>query len=406
MNFALGLLVLLSSASSALAKSPAPFFLRDGDSVAMLGDSITEMAGYTNSFEMWLITRFPHWKLKFRNVGLGSDRAPGGDSRFGSHVLPLKPTVLTVSFGMNDGEYGPFNSLYFQRFMDGLRGIAKQAAAVSLRTIWITPQAYEKTDFGSARQGYNETLEAFSAGIKTVADEGGDRFVDQFHPYLDFIDKVRASNPKGRIGGPDAVHPGVEGSTLMAYAILKSLDFPTLVSEVVIDAARNRVIAVRQCEVAKLDASETGVRFERKDFALPFFPPGADSILAWAPVRDELNQYLLRVTGLKSGLYHFAVGGIYANSFTAEQLRVGVNLTASVLRNGPILDHMNKVWGTLLAKNAYYHDNFFRGFIVPGLTLPAAELLARENTLARLESDLLSVLRMEYLPAELKLDGT
>jgi hypothetical protein len=82
----LRLLIALCATFSATS-SAAPFFLRDGDNVVFLGDSVTEMQLYTNAVELWTITRFPQWKMTFRNAGLGSDRSPGGDSRFKRDVM-------------------------------------------------------------------------------------------------------------------------------------------------------------------------------------------------------------------------------------------------------------------------------------------------------------------------------
>ena len=75
----------------------------------MIGDSITEQHLYSNYVEMWTVTRFPAWKLTFRNVGIGGDRSTGGNSRFKRDVLAHKPTAMTVDFGMNDGGYRPFD---------------------------------------------------------------------------------------------------------------------------------------------------------------------------------------------------------------------------------------------------------------------------------------------------------
>src|SRR5688572_22820147 len=89
------------------------FFFKDGDSVVMMGDSITEQHLYSNYVEMWSVSRFPAWKLTFRNVGIGGDRSVGGKNRFKRDVLAHKPTALTVDFGMNDGNVRPFEEKAF-----------------------------------------------------------------------------------------------------------------------------------------------------------------------------------------------------------------------------------------------------------------------------------------------------
>ena len=49
------------------------FFIKDGDRVVFLGDSITEQRLYTTYLEAYALTRHPEWKLWFRNVGWGGD---------------------------------------------------------------------------------------------------------------------------------------------------------------------------------------------------------------------------------------------------------------------------------------------------------------------------------------------
>ena len=143
------------------------FFFRDGDRVVMIGDSITEQHLYSNYVEMWTVTRFPHWKITFRNVGIGGDRSVGGNARFARDVLLHKPTAMTVDFGMNDGSYREFSEQTFKPYVDGLQGMADQAKAANIRTAWVTPQPLDNDEQGkTALTGYNQTLEKFSEGVK------------------------------------------------------------------------------------------------------------------------------------------------------------------------------------------------------------------------------------------------
>src|SRR5258708_36035740 len=80
----------------------ADFFFKDGDTVVMIGDSITEQHLYSNYVEMWTVTRFPAWKLTFRNTGVGGDTSGGGNGRSQRHVVSYRPPATTVDFGMDD----------------------------------------------------------------------------------------------------------------------------------------------------------------------------------------------------------------------------------------------------------------------------------------------------------------
>ena len=130
-----GICLLVCIASLAARAAAADFFFKDGDVIAVMGDSITEQHLYSNYLEMWTLSRFPAWKLEFHNVGIGGDRSPGGNSRFVRDVLTFKATAMTVDFGMNDGGYTKFNSPGFRTYLEGLEGIASQPRR--LASAWL-----------------------------------------------------------------------------------------------------------------------------------------------------------------------------------------------------------------------------------------------------------------------------
>ena len=352
--------------------SAADFFFKDGDVVVMIGDSITEQHLYSNYVEMWTVTRFPNWKLTFRNVGIGGDRSPGGNGRFARDVLLHKPTAMTADFGMNDGGYGGFNENTFKVYMDGLQGVANQAKAANIRTAWVTPQPLDNGDQGpTALTAYNLTLEMFSEGVKVIADKNGGLFVDQFHPYLAALDGARGKGPKyDRITGGDAVHPGPPGQALMAASILKGLSFPSLVSSAEIDAAGGKVVAAKNCTIENVIVKDGGLSFSRLDGALPFFPADAVGILPHASILEELNDYRLKVTGLAREKYEVRVGGKKIAELTHEELAVGANLASGALTDGPIADQAKAVRTAVENKNRFHHDMIFRGIVLSNVSIP------------------------------------
>jgi lysophospholipase L1-like esterase len=340
----------------------ADFFFKDGDTVVMIGDSITEQHLYSNYVEMWTVTRFPSWKLTFRNTGIGGDVSPGGDRRFQRDVVRYKPTAMTVDFGMNDGGYGNFSEQRFNNYIKGLQGMANQAKAAKIRAAWITPQPLDNGDQGkTALVAYNQTLEKFSDGVKEIATKNEGLFVDQFHPYLAALDKARGASDKyNRITAGDAVHPGPPGQALMAASILKGLSFPPLVASVEVDVAGLKA-KTENCKVTSVAAKDGGVAFEQLDQALPFFPSGAESITKWAPILEELNDYRLKVSGLAEGNYAVILGGTQVAEYSSSDLAKGVNLAAPALKDGPIADQVKAVKKAVEDKNKYHHDQIFRG---------------------------------------------
>ena len=389
------LAILLSSLSVPLYSVPLSavhaedFFFKDGDRVVMIGDSITEQHLYSNYVEMWTVTRFPKWKITFRNVGIGGDRSVGGNSRFARDVLLHKPTAMTVDFGMNDGSYREFSDQTFKPYMDGLQGMADQATAANIRTAWVTPQPLDNDEQGkTALTGYNQTLEKFSDGVRAISEKNSGKFVDQFHPYLQVLDAARSKADKyNRITAGDAVHPGPPGQALMAASILKGMNFPSLVAAVAIDAKQNKVVSQENCTVEGLQATATSVKFKKLDKAIPFFPEDASSILPWTPILDELNDYKIQVTGLAPGKYKVRIDSVDVAELSAESLGAGVDIAAEVLKSGPIAEQAKKVKEAVEKKNRYHHDQIFRGIVLTGVpewiysVVPREQLEEKKNAL-------------------------
>src|SRR5262249_6912141 len=84
----------------------ADYALRDGDTVALLGDSITAARGYSKVIENYTLLRFPGRKVRFINAGIGGDTAAGGLARLEQDVFKRGATVLTVAYGVNDIGWG------------------------------------------------------------------------------------------------------------------------------------------------------------------------------------------------------------------------------------------------------------------------------------------------------------
>jgi lysophospholipase L1-like esterase len=380
--------VCLATTPSLFAQS---FFLKKGDIVVVMGDSITEQRLYSNYLEIWAQTRFPSYQLVFRNVGIGGDRSVGGNARFKRDVLPYNPTVLTVDFGMNDASYTSFKEQNFKPYMKGLQGIADQARAAGIRVAWITPQPTERREPGTQLAGYNETLMKFSEGVAAIAKKNDGLFVDQFGPYLNVMNKARHSDPKMLVTGGDAVHPGPPGQALMAASILKGMSFPREVSSVTVDISGKATHS--NCKVFDVDTKDgIGVKFHRLDAALPYFPEQAKSILKWAPLLEETNYYGLQVTGLPAPGYKYAVrlGGTKVAEYTGAELSAGVNLAAAALTVGPVADQVKDVIKAVNAKTTYFHDKIYRGLVlnnpanIPELKdVPAAEREKRREALVQ-----------------------
>jgi len=376
------------NASGAQAAARPEFFFKDGDRVVMIGDSITEQLLHSNYVEIYTLSRFPNRKLAFRNVGIGGDTSTGGNSRTARDILSFNPTAVTITFGMNDAGYRyPHDPARLSAYETGLQGILAQLKPSGARVAVLSSSPVEKKEDGSALEGYNQTLERFAATAKEVATRNGAVFVDQFHPHVAALQKARDMNPAQRINGGDPVHPGPSGQLLMAWAILKGLNAPALVSAAEVDGMAGRLIDQRHCSLLAVRKAATGVSFVRSDNALPFWiPPAARTILPWAPIVEDLDRYTLKVTGLPEGRYSLRIDGDECAVVSAADLAKEYNL--ALLTDGPIARQAQAVHDAVFAKNKYYHDQIFRGVVlnnaIPG-DMKAAAIEERMQGMPALE---------------------
>ena len=391
----------------------ADFLIHDGDRVVFLGDSITEQRLYTTYIEAYALTRHPEWKLWFRNVGWGGDTSwlrqrshPDEAKLFGADpgtqqemvekavkhgldrdVLPLKPTFVTVNFGMNDHSYQAFRPDIFGAYARSQTEIAQVLEASGARVAFLTPQPIEDKRPDPDQDPRDQSLRRFSDGLREVAAKEHAAFVDQFDPYMAMLLRERPSHANGYVGGGDAVHPGPIGHTVMAWAILKGLQADALVSRVVIDAGSGK-ISTEGCKVEGFDHSGNQYHFERRDDALPMpIDERAEPALKLAPILQDLDRYELQVNGLPAGNYQLSIDGEPVGTATSEQLAAGWNLADQA---GPITRQARQVLRLVFEKNNVYFKRWrdVQLYVLPDWARSADVEARRAAELAKLDQEI------------------
>jgi len=376
------------TALTPLQAATAEFAIHDGDRVVLLGDSITEQRLYTTAIEAYTLARFPQWKLTFRNLGWSGDTAQGGLNRAPRDLLPLKPTFVTIDFGMNDHGYRAFDENIFKNYIEKQTGLVSLLKSNGARVALVTPQPIEDKRPDPDKDVRNESLRKMSDGLREVATKEGVLFADQFDPYMAVMLRARQADPAAVIGGGDSVHPGPVGQTIMAWAILKCLGAPAAVSSAELDGTNGKVVAATGCEITDAKVAAGVVTFTRKDTALPMpVNPQGEAVTKLIPLLADLSRYELKVTGLTAPKYQLLIDDKPAATLTAEELTQGCNLT---LTAGPITEQARQLWSLVVEKNNVFF-NRWRGVQLYGppdwAKTPAFEA-SREKELARLDEDI------------------
>ena len=391
----------------------APFALHSGDRLVFYGDSITEQRLYTTYTEAFLQTRYPDLHLHFYSRGWAGDSSwggGGGDSidRIKRDVEPLKPTVVSIMLGMNDGGYVPYDKKiedvfreWYTKILDRLQSASPNARLTLARTCpWDQyahklPPGPPDMKAWAPWDGYNDVLQRFGLLVKEFASTRGGTYVDFNEPMVAVLKMAAKLDPKtAQEIIPDTIHPGPAGALLMAGELVKGWGASGIVSDVRLDAAKRTVVSVQNGTVADFD----GRQWKQTDRALPFcLDPDNQAVhlvLKSSDFTDTLNRQILRIDGLKAPRYDLKIDGKTVATYTARELAKGVNLAAI---QTPMRQQALAVLDLVKERNDL---DFFRWRTVQRAhgDLPAAK--PTSDSLDKLEEQILEKQRLAAQPKE------
>jgi lysophospholipase L1-like esterase len=325
--------VLLGAAFAAppRARADEGFLLKKGDRVVFFGDSITEQRLYTRGIEQYVYCRYPDLDVRFFNAGWGGDTVPGARNRLARDVLELKPTVVTLFFGMNDGAYQKKNDLTVNAYRANLTELVKDLKKAGVRVVVFGPGCCDGVRNPKlAECNYDEMLEALSKAASEVAKAEGCTFGDVFHPLRDFVAaRHKADNSTALI--PDGVHPDAEAGLVIANAMLHTLGAEPMppLGTIDADSGRGKGLKLEMKSDEEIVMTTTGV------VPMTFwFDPAHLRTMRESGFLDDLAGQKLTVTGLARGTWDVEVDDGVAGTFSSADLAKGVLLPAAALKNG------------------------------------------------------------------------
>jgi lysophospholipase L1-like esterase len=334
--------------------------LREGDRLAICGDSITEQKMYSRIMETYLTVCVPDLRVSVRQFGWSGERAPGFLSRMTNDVLRFRPTIATTCYGMNDHKYQPFTAeigaeysqnsrAIIQAFKShGVRVIQGSAGTVGKMPSWVRSAKGDVLDLNLG------LLELRNIDVQLAREEKV-YFADVFLPML--TQGYAAQQKYGSsymITGKDGVHPGWAGQVVMAYSFLKAFGLDGDIGQIVLDLENEIAFTTGGHEVKGF--IDGGVTLSSQQY--PFCATGAlgddssmRSGMEWVPFMDDLNRLILRIKNPSSAQYR-VYWGEFEKVYSSEALSQGVNLAADFEVN-PFSESFKKVDQAVAAKQAY-----------------------------------------------------
>ena len=298
-----------------------PFLNRDR--VVFLGDSNTRANDFVNLVEQYTILRFPTRKVTFFNVGIGGDTAEGGAARFERDVLSKYPTVVFVTYGVND--------LFASTVDRFVAAIEQMVSAARSRNIRIYVSTYPLLGLDAVEM--NAPLREWGDAAIARATALGGLSVDVSRR----MEAIAGSHPGESLYAThdfiSGVHLSDVGHNLWAFSLLQGIGAPAEASSVTIDAA-TLVASASGAVVSGVSGGPTSLRFTRLDEGLPI-SFGALSALSIGFVPwDQIARYSLRITNLAPGNYEIRAEGLQITAdlpqgdttVSADQLAAGLSI--------------------------------------------------------------------------------
>jgi lysophospholipase L1-like esterase len=333
------------------SQSIKPF--KQGDRIAFVGNSITCGGHYHSYIWLYYMTHFPDMRIDIFNEGIGGDNAGLIYQRL-DKVFDHEPTVVTLTFGMNDVGYMDFSqpgadSIARQR-LDKTYTDYKQIEKIynnykNVAKILIGSSPYDETARFNrvAFPKKNEWIQQVGTFLENESKRNQWGFVDFNQPMVDINIREQASDSIFTLCGSDRIHPTADGHLVMAYLFLKAQGFSGKpVADIQIDAKKKVVEKAENCQISELAVDLNHVTFLYKANALPY--PVSEVVyekekrieadaLKVIPFMDEINYEGLCVKGLPNGYYNLKINDIIIHRFTAQDLSRGINMAE--LKNTP-----------------------------------------------------------------------
>lgn len=398
------ILVLCFASASFGQAPPRKAELKKGVRLAIVGDSITEQKLYSRFLADYLTACHPELDPHVFQFGWGGETAGGFLARMDNDLMPFKPDVVTLCYGMNDGGYGAFNDAIGKRYEAPLAEIVKKLKAAGVAVVVGSPGAVDDYFFGRTEdekevtpgsKTYNPTLAKLRDLAKRTADAAEVPFANVHDAMTDAMRKAQAEGKLGKlyhVCGGDGVHPDANGQLVMAFAFLRALKVDGNLGSVTVDFNGTSTAAdghrVMKAEGGKVTVESSRLPFGFTGDAKQTF--GTRSIAPFLPFNEEFNRFTLTVKNAPSAKLKVTWGS-ESKTFAKADLEKGINLAAE-FQNHPLLPPFLKVdaavanqqnFQTTMIKSIITNQREIAGLAKEDPELGAALAKVRERLWAR-----------------------
>ena len=334
--------------TTAFAQTVKPF--KEGERAVFLGNSITDGGHYHSYIWLYYMTRFPDMPIRVFNGGIGGDTAYDMNKRLDGDIFAMKPSVLMVTFGMNDSGYFEYNGdnpkeFGEQKYQESIKNYQQMEKRFKdlpdTRIVMVGTSPYDETVQLKENVPFktkNETIKRIVEYQKESAAKNNWEFTDLNAPMVALNQQNQQKDPAFTLCGSDRIHPDNDGHMVMAYLFLKAQGFVGKeVADMEINASKKQAVKAENCTISNIKKNGKDLSFDYLAEALPYpldtiargwgQRKGQAEALKVIPFMDEMNREVLKVTGLK-GDYKLLIDEEEIGTWSGDDLAKGINLAA------------------------------------------------------------------------------
>lgn len=215
-----------------IAAAQEPLAPRDGDTVALIGNTFVEREQRDGLVELALTLALPEADVRYRNLGWSGDTVDCRARRFFgptedgfrhllTHVDLVEPSLILVSYGTNEAFEGEAGR---EAFLAGYGRLLDALAERTERIVLVTspPLDPSTSPAPAVARRTNDELRWQAGRLRAVAEERGLGFIDLLTP----LSKAMA---EGEAAGPltdNGVHLTPLGYRRVAQEVTRQLGLP------------------------------------------------------------------------------------------------------------------------------------------------------------------------------------
>jgi len=214
--------VMAAAGLACLAQAETTSYLREGDHIVLIGDSITEAGHYVHMVHRALQAAYPDSGIKAVAHGSGGKTAAAGVTLL-KHYLGNKPTIVCAMFAVNDTGWAAGNAEgKAAELAKHLRTFVELSKEHKFDLVFVRESHFSHNAFADPWvAGLNKVVERLFVEQDKVAEENGVPVVDVHGAYLKGLARAWQADLKYEFT-PDVVHPLLPGSAAMAGELLSA----------------------------------------------------------------------------------------------------------------------------------------------------------------------------------------